>query len=264
MSRLARLTATARRLTWPATAGAARLRQFTSRPTRFAGAWPDRASALDSLPPDRRKGYDNPGVADVSFEAMAQVVPSDYPVLFWLHRLLQPDDRILDAGGHLGTKYIAFEEHLPLDRYTWTVQDVPAIIAAAREAQNSKRLPAALDFVEAPDDVAADVLLASGLLQYLDIPFTDYVSRLKQRPRHIVLNKVATRKGPDVVTLEQIGPARVPYRIRNRTAFESELSTLGYELKDDWDLPGLSHIIPTHPWLGPSLSRGYLLTRTQP
>ena len=144
----------------------------------------------------------------------------------------------------------------------WTVSDVPAVLAAARAAQAAGRLPAALRFADGPGAAgAADVLLASGLLQYLDLPLAEYVARMAAPPRHILLNKVATREGPEVVTLERIGPARVPYRIRSRAAFEAEIAAMGYTVRDSWEIRALGHVIPTHPWLGQSRSRGYLLER---
>ncbi|MFN3146552.1 MAG: methyltransferase, TIGR04325 family [Paracoccaceae bacterium] len=243
-------------------AAGARLRAAAGRPTRFAGAWPTREAALGSLPEAARGGYDTEGVAEVSLAAMSRVAEWDYPVIFWLERLMRQGARLLDAGGHLGTKYIAFSRLLPLDEIEWTVTDVPAILAAARAAQAAGDLPGALRFVDGPEDAAgADILLASGLLQYLDVPLADYVSRMPAPPRHILLNKVATRDGPEVVTLERIGPARVPYRIRSRAAFEAEVAGMGYTVRDSWDIRALSHVIPTHPWLGQSQSRGYLLER---
>ena len=78
---------------------------------------------------------------------------------------------------------------------------------------------------------------------------------------HILLNKVAMLDGDALVTLEQISPNRVPYRIRNRQNFEAELTHSGYVIRDTWLIPELAHTITTHPWLGASESRGYLMER---
>jgi len=217
------------------------------------------------LPPAQRTGYDTPDVADVSFDQMARIVPADYPVLFWLARMLVQECRVLDCGGHFGTKYIAFAPVLPVvEAVDWVVQDLPSIVSAARAAQGQGRIPARLRFVESAAGMAPDLLLASGLLQYFDRSLSDLVADLVAPPRHILLNKVATRAGDEIVTLERIGPARVPYRVRNQQQFEREVERLGYAIRDAWSLPGLSHVIPTHPWLGPSVSRGYFLERAQP
>lgn len=239
-----------------------RLRVLAGRPPRFCGAWPNRAAALAAVPKSKLPGYDHEDIAEISFQAMCRVMPWDYPVLFWLQRDWRTGLKVLDAGGHMGTKYIAFDRVLPVGQAEWTVLDLPGIVAAARARQARGALPAALRFVTTPAEAgAADVFLASGLLQYLDVPLSDLLSQLPAPPRRIILNKVATRDGPTVVTLEQIGAARVPYQIRNRETFEAELQTLGYTVMDSWEIPELSHTIGTHPRLGPSTSRGYVLER---
>lgn len=99
-------------------------------------------------------------------------------------------------------------------------------------------------------------------MQYMDRPLKEMVDALPARPRRIILNKVATREGPSVVTLEAIGASRAPYHIRNRAGFEAELAALpGYRLRDSWEIESLGLRIGTHPGLGRSTSRGYVLDR---
>lgn len=249
---------------WPLTAGIARLRQFTPRPTRFAGHYPTRVAALAAAGPGGT-GYDNEAVAEVSFERMCRVATWDYPVLYWLQELLEPGQRVLDAGGHMGTKYIAFREYLDLGGITWTVYDLPGIVKAARTLQAGGRIPAEIRFVDMiGQDGTPDVFLGSGLMQYVDRPLADLIGDLPELPENVLLNKVAVTEGETRFTLERIGPAQVPYQIRNRAAFEGEITALGYEIRDSWIIPSLAHRVPTHPWLGESESRGYTLVRKSP
>lgn len=243
-------------------AGAARVRAMTPRPPRFSGAHASRAAALAAIPAALRDGYDDESLAAVSFPQMCQRAVYDYPLIYWLGRLLPEVRSVVDAGGHLGTKYIAFSEVLDLSALDWTVQDLPGIVAAARKRQAAGDLPAALRFVsEAGALPAADLLLASGLLQYLDRPLGALIAELPAPPKYILLNKVALRDGPAVFTVERIGHGRVPYQIRSRADWQAELDALGYVQRDSWEIGELSHEIPTHPWLGRSESRGYLLVR---
>lgn len=85
------------------------------------------------------------------------------------------------------------------------------------------------------------------VLQYLDVPLPSLLDRLPERPRHLLLNKVATREGDSVLTLENFGLAEVTYRIRDRSAF------------DQWEIESLSHRIPARPDLGASRSLGFAL-----
>lgn len=69
------------------------------------------------------------------------------------------------------------------------------------------------------------------------------------------------RDGPTLYTVERIGRGRVAYRVRSRAAWTSEIARMGYEVVDTWEIPDLGHVIPTHPWLGRSESRGVALRR---
>jgi putative methyltransferase (TIGR04325 family) len=231
---------------------------FNLRHLRFRGAYATIEEATAAIRPGVLAGYDNDAVLLRDFDLMCEIKLQDYPVLFWLRRLAPLTRSLLDAGGHMGTKYRAFRSYLDLDdEIEWIVYDLPTMVRAGRErAKNDglSRLRFIDSLAEAPD---ADVLLASGLLQYLDIPFGDLLRELPAMPRHLLLNKVQTREGPSVVTLENFIHAEVPYQIRDRAAFVASLDALGYDIIDEWTIPSLSHEIRTHPHLGSSTSRGY-------
>jgi hypothetical protein len=76
-----------------------------------------------------------------------------------------------------------------------------------------------------------------------------------------VLNKVATRDGPLLVTLENFVVAEVPYQIRPVGEVPAALDELGYDIVDQWVVDGLSHRIETHPELGRAAIRGYAARR---
>ncbi len=255
-------TAVAQKLVSPATARLCRLKRWSPRQPRMLGAYSDRETALANIPSRWLSTYDHAEVASVNFEWMCALQSWDYPAIFWLDKLSSPGMNILDAGGHFGTKYIAFKRHIRLEQLTWTIYDLTETIRTARFAQRQGDVPQSINFIDDLSDApAVDLLFASGLLQYLDIPFPQFVAQLTNRPKHILLNKVATREGPSVVTLERIGPARVPYQIRCRQDFEAQIAAMNYVIADSWDIPSLGHVINTHPELGRSVSRGYLLHR---
>ena len=101
----------------------------------------------------------------------------------------------------------------------WTVWDLPTLLRAGRKAQADGLVSKDISFAETPADAGeVDLLLASGLMQYLDISFTQLVDRMTVRPRWVLLNKVATRPSDDLVTLQLIGKKRVPYQMRHKGA----------------------------------------------
>ncbi|WP_353476539.1 methyltransferase, TIGR04325 family (plasmid) [Salipiger sp. H15] len=241
-------------------AGGARIAAATQWAPRFSGVYSDWASAEQAARRASATGYDSEKVAAVSFEIMCRRAPWDYPMLFWLERLGGQGTRVLDAGGHMGTKYIAFSGVLDVRRFDWTVFDLPGIVLAARKRQERHELPERLRFVDRLADAPpCDILIASGLLQYLDTPFAGFVAALAQRPKVVLLNEVALRPDAGVFTVERIGPGRVPYQIRSRTDWDAEVDAMGYDVVDEWPIPQLSHTVPTHPWLPASDSRGCVL-----
>lgn len=228
------------------------------RRSRFRGVFTTYEEAMASVRRGALAGYDHDAIVPICYEAMCNVTLWDYPVLFWLQQLAPEVSCLIDAGGHMGTKYRAFRGHLTgFDHVHWVIYDVPAMVRAGRERARADGL-SDLSFVDTLSDAPpADLVLASGLLQYLDIPFSELLAKLQRRPRHLLLNKVATREGPSVVTLERLGPSETPYQVRNRTQFEDSLRALGYAIVDQWVIPPLSHVIHRHASVGASASRGY-------
>jgi putative methyltransferase (TIGR04325 family) len=237
------------------------LRILPKRYQRFRGVFADYKEAMNAIRPGTLAGYNHSAAVPINFEEMCKLRLRDYPVLFWLQKLEPQIKCLLDAGGHMGTTYRAFDRHLSdISGIHWVIYDVPAMARAGRERALADGL-SGLSFVEALGDApAADLLLASGLLQYLDIPFAELLGRLPSLPPHLLLNKVATRDGPTIVTLENLGPAETPYQIRDRAEFELSLHALGYAIRDQWVIPELSHAIPLHGSFGASTSRGYYAT----
>ena len=233
-----------------------RYRALTSDTIRFRGAFRSHDEALRHVRPGRLKGYDNDGVSEVSKALMQEVPLWDYPVLYWLKRLSPEIERVIDAGGHVGVKYRAFAPYLELDRIDWIVYDLPAQVRAGRAEVRPE--DKTLSFVDRLEDAPpADLLLGSGLLPYLDRPLAELVGRLRRRPRHILLNKVPTRDGPTVVTLENFRLAEVPYHIRNEREVPDALAALGYDILDSWKIDSATHRIDSHPELGFAVLRGY-------
>lgn len=226
---------------------------------RFRGRFATHAEALGAVRQGALAGYDNDAVADVSYEAMCRVELWDYPVLWWLGQLVGDAPGLLDAGGHMGPKFRAFGPRLPLpEGFDWAVYDVPAIVRAGRARAMREGL-CGISFHDRLEAVPPlPIVLGSGLLQYLDLTFADFMAALPVRPRHLILNKVATREGPTVVTLEQFPGAEVPYIVRDHGAFVASLAAMGYAIRDSWTIAQLSL---KHATFGQSTSRGYYLER---
>lgn len=246
--------------TRPVKVARGRLRYLSPVPRRFTGVFASFEEAIAAAQnAGRLAGYNHREVAPVSFDEMCKVALWDYPVLFWLAKLRKEAEGLLDAGGHMGTKYRAFRGLLDLPpSYPWVVYELPEIAEAGRQRAAQEGI-AQLQFVDALSDAPAlPIFLGSGLMQYLDRPLSSLLVSLPRLPPHLLLNKVALRRdGKPIVTLERIGRAFVPYQMRDEAAFIRDIQGLGYEQVDRWSIPALSNVIDTHPELGASDSAGF-------
>jgi putative methyltransferase (TIGR04325 family) len=214
----------------------------------FRGVYASFAEAQASVPPTRPVGYDNTEAAAMYRDRTERVHPTDYPVLFWLDRLLPSVRRLFEFGGHVGVAYYAYRRYLRApEGLQWTVCDVPAVVEAGR-ALARERGAEGLAFTTAPGEAdGADLFFASGSLQYVEAPLAELLRPLARRPAHVVVNMTPLHPARTFVTLNSIGTAFCPYLVQGREAFVRGLEGLGYRLVDSWENPEKGCPIPFHP-----------------
>jgi hypothetical protein len=108
----------------------------TARARHFSGAFDTRAAAQEAVIRRGGQGYDDAAISEVSFDLMCQRTAWDYPVMFWLQRFLPDADALIDAGGHFGTKYIAFQDLIMFT--TCPQSSTPPVAAKVAAACRSK------------------------------------------------------------------------------------------------------------------------------
>jgi len=213
----------------------------------FQGIFPDFETAAAAVPSGWRSGYDNEASARRVIDEWLGVYPNDYPVMFWLSKVL-PECRLLfDWGGNVGLKYFAYRKYLSYPAsMTWLVNDVPAVVEfglanALRESPGNLRFSTSLD--EIP---SADVLLAAGVLHFIDDPF-GLLRSFERLPKHLILSKVPAYASPSAWTVHNMGTAMCPYHLFNRDELVGAIEDLGYALIDEWKFPDVSCSIPFFP-----------------
>ncbi len=212
----------------------------------FRGVFPDFASARASAPATKPIGYDNNASAWRLEGELRQVLPTDFPVMFWLQKLIQEQSVVFDFGGNVGISFFNFKPYLVYpEGMRWVVCDVPAVAAAgaliARDRGASQ-----LTFVTDPEGVSkADIYLASGVFQYVEDPFRS-LREATRRPRHVLVNRTPVLDVGSAVTLQSIGTSFCPYYLFNRKEFLGNFAELGYILADEWRNPGHGCRIPAH------------------
>jgi putative methyltransferase (TIGR04325 family) len=214
----------------------------------FSGVYPSFAAANAAIPADRHNSYDNPDSAKF-LGYKGSVRSSDYPVLFWLEKLLPQNPYVFDFGGYVGISYYSYQKHLEYpENLQWTIYDVPAVAAAgtklAEEKDARSQLTFTTDLERAPE---FPLFLSFGSLQFPEPTFAEIFRTFAKRPPHVLINKLPFTDRDTFYTLHNMGPALAPYRVANRDEFLQSADDLGYELVDSWDNPEFGCYIPFHP-----------------
>lgn len=180
-------------------------------------------------------GFDRSSLTRVYDYRMKSAMPSDYPVLFWLAKLLQPHSSVFDYGGHIGITYHCFERYLGYPPgLRWCVSDLPTIIEEGKKLASERRATGLSFTTNFEDADGFDVLLTLGSLQFIDENLWTKLARLTRKPPRIIVSKIPLYEGPTFFTLQNTGDAVHPYRISNRTEFIDGMRSAGYRALDEW------------------------------
>jgi putative methyltransferase (TIGR04325 family) len=250
------------RWTRPALAGAYQRRVWDGSMNLFHGVYASYDEALSAIPENLRRGWNESGIArnlvgdrvpsrpeanDSSLPILL-TQPTTFAVLLWLNKAIGPGSRVVDIGGASGITYWHYKDYFPLpDDVTWTVVDMPEIIA------RSRRLAATggaknIQFVEELDALDEyDVVVSLGCVQYMSPKAFEAFRKAAARARTVIINKMPLIDGPEFWTLQSLQTTATPYWIANRRDFIGKLSELGFEVCDAWSVPELRIDIPFAP-----------------
>lgn len=197
-------------------------------------------------------GYDSPVVATQVEAATRAVLEgravyerdgttfSERPDLA-IHRVLRqvvsPNATIADFGGGLGGLFISTQDHVPPGCRLLVIEQA-SMVEAGRRLAREHRLP--LEFVDSREQALPpiDVLILSGVLQYLPDPWATLESLLLQTsPAIVILDRTTIRRGgsrwylqtnPGYYTEAVTYPVQVLDRRRLLNSFS------GYRLEQSW------------------------------
>lgn len=138
---------------------------------------------------------------------------------------------VLDFGGSLGSTYRQCREFLGVvTSLRWSVVEQSHYVQRGRAGFQTNELRFHGNLDEAAREAAPDVVLASGVLQYLEDPYGVLDQLCALGARTIVIDRTPWGEGPDdIITLQvvppEIFPARLPFRIFGRERLTSRLSS---------------------------------------
>jgi putative methyltransferase (TIGR04325 family) len=202
----------------------------------FRGVFNSFEDAYKSAPKTKPKGYDNTAAAKMYKERTERFYSTDYPVLFWLSKILGETHKVFDFGGHIGIHFYSYQKVLDFKHIEkWTVCDVEAVCEEGRDFAASKKVQDRLNFVT---DIAScegyDLFLAKGSLQYLEWELHDKLANLNKKPKYLIINTTPLHPKHKTITLNSIGTSFCPYHLRVEKDFFDGLKSLGYAVLDSW------------------------------
>jgi putative methyltransferase (TIGR04325 family) len=227
----------------------------------FHGVYPDFHAASQSIPSTRLAGYDNePSALRLEHERL-RITASDYPILYWLTRLLPRRKLLCDWGGNVGISYFGYRPYLSYAAdLNWLVNDVPAVVTRGENLATAESAPH-LCFTTSLGRLAqADILLASGSMHFIDQPFAA-LRACPSLPAHILVNKAPLYEKASAVTVQNMGSALCPNHLFNRGDFLREFDNLGYDVVDAWRIADVSCRIPFFPGHSIAAYSGYYFRR---
>ncbi|MEI7821084.1 MAG: methyltransferase, TIGR04325 family [Verrucomicrobiota bacterium] len=233
-----------------------------SQAIRYTGAYGNWAEASKDA-----TGYDSALILEKTRAALLKVkrgeaayerdsvlfdkIQHSFPVLAGLLRAAAADDLrlcVVDFGGALGSSYFQCRGFLQvLRQIEWLVVEQPAHVACGKEHFASEQLY----FHPTVEDCMAkhrpNVILLSGVLQYVAEPYTLLADLLRHRIGHVIIDRTAfLQSDRERLTVQQVPSAiytaSYPAWFFSETQFHAAITSAGYELIADF--PGSDDISP--------------------
>ena len=202
----------------------------------FRGVYDSFEQAASHIPQTFSQGYDNKASAAMYKQWMGTIRLSDYPVLFWLDKVIDRCHCLYDLGGHIGFLFYSYAKLINFHPgFIWRVYDVPAVVAEGKTVAIQEKRDNIFFTSDHESMADADILLASGSLQYIE---QDLVDILKASPssqlRHLFVNMTPMHPEKEFFTVNSIGTSFCPYKISSKQIFLDSMQKANWRLVDEW------------------------------
>ena len=148
----------------------------------------------------------------------------------------------------MGQTFLQYSSILPAGAIEqWTVVDLPEVTAQATAALKNGH--SALSFTpNLKSSSGYNVFLATGSLHYWESTLAELAASIGTFPDHFIINRSPIRShGAPFVAIQSPGEWAVPCLVRTQEQIEAELHGLGFELRDVWDVPEKTLLLPYFP-----------------
>jgi len=212
-------------------------REFLRSAPCCRGIFKTFTEAMSSLPEGKVKGYNHRGIPEHFISSIDELNPCDYPVLFWLERLLPKIGFVFELGGSMGKGYYSYRRYLTFPKgLRWVICELPETVSVGRDVARERNDPCLEFTTERQTEGDPDLYVTFGALQYIEEPFAEIIAKLRVKPAHILVNRVPMTNGTPFITLQNNGGWFVPYKVDKVSQFVENVEALGYELMDKFEM----------------------------
>lgn len=160
---------------------------------------------------------------------------SDYPLLFWLDRCLEPHSEVFEIGGSAGHFFYSAQRFAPFpESIRWTIAELPEAVELGRELAEGRGEDRLHFVVSGEEPVDGDIVLTAGALQYMDASLDELLRAGRRMPGHLLVHRLPAWGGDTFWTVQHLGSCALPYRITGWPELEGRLTELGYRTVARW------------------------------
>ena len=220
-----------------------RFHRYDDEPV-YSGIYPTYQAAIQAIPQGTAIGFDDAAVPELYLNHHFVLNQNDYPVLFWLAKILKPGSATFDFGGGLGQCWYSYEPYLSvLNQTQWIVCDLPAFDKQGQELARQQGATDLLFTSDLQNCADAGVFMGNGALQYAADDLPGLLSKLVMPPEHVLINRVPMYDGEGYYTIQRTRHnSYAPHRVMNRKELCRGMLQIGYQEEDSWEISRTLHV----------------------
>lgn len=162
--------------------------------------------------------------------------------LLWIAALKNSRLSVIDFGGSLGSSYYQNISFLSaLREVKWNIIEQPKFVECGKKYFENERLKFYFDIDSCVACEMPDVLLLSGVIEYVGDPYALIEDVISRKFEFIIIDRTIFFDEEDRITVQRVPPsiydASYPCRIFNRRKFLERFSD-GYDLIADFEALG--------------------------
>lgn len=165
---------------------------------------------------------------------------SDYPLLYWLSRIIKPQCKILELGGMAGHFFYSIQKYLSLpEDIKWTIAELHEAVKLGKiiAKERSERRLFFIDSDKISLTEPVDIFASAGTLQYMKLHISDILQEMKTMPNHLLIHNTPMHHCKNYWTIQNLGLCELPYRIYSYTELTNTLQNIGYTKIAEWIKP---------------------------